>query len=99
MKKVTKEVIEESASKIMIKLSDEEISHLFDEFEIIVKHMDKISKLPGIDEAMPMTFPFDVNNYYLREDDFCSSIEREELLKNAPSVKDGQIVVPRVIKK
>lgn len=99
MKKVTKEVIEESASKIMIKLSDDEVSHLVDEFEIIVHHMEKISELPGVDDVEPMTFPFEVYNSYLREDDASLSTSRDELLKNACEVKDGQIILPRVIKK
>ena len=97
MKKVTKEVLDESANKLMFKLSDEEVNRLLKEFDIILKHMELIGKIPGVDEATPMTFPFDVSNSYLREDVATEPVKKDELLKNASDVVDGQIRLPKVV--
>ena len=98
MKKVTREVIKESAEKLMFKLSEEEIENLVEEFDIIVKQMELIGDIPGVDDVEPMTFPFDVTNTFLREDVASRPVERDELLKNASDVKDGQIKLPKVVK-
>ena len=97
MKKVTKEVLNEAANKLMFKLSDEEIDFLLSEFEIIVKQMELIGKIPGVDDVTPMTFPFDVSNSYLREDVAKEPVNRDELLKNASEVVDNQIRLPKVV--
>ena len=98
MKKVTREVIKESAEKLMFKLSEEEIENLVEEFDIIVKQMELIGDIPGVDDVEPMTFPFDVTNTFLREDVASMPAERDELLKNTSDVKDGQIKLPKVVK-
>ena len=97
MKKVTKEVLQESAQKLMFTLSDEQLEKLVGEFEIIQKQMELIGEIPGVDEAEPMTFPFDVTTSYMREDVIKETPSKDELLKNASDVVDGQIRLPKVV--
>lgn len=97
MKKVTKEVLQESAQKLMFTLTDEELEKLVKEFEIIQKQMELIGEIPGVDETEPMTFPFDVTTSNMREDVAKDTSSKDELLKNASDVVDGQIRLPKVV--
>ncbi len=97
MKKVDKNVLKESANKIMFDLSDKELDTLLDEFAIITKQMALIGDIEGVDDAQPMTFPFDVSNDVLREDIPSEGLAREEALKNASDVVEGQIRLPKVV--
>ena len=98
MKKVDINVLKEAASKLMFDMSDSEYETLLEEFEIITKQMELITEIPGVDDAEPMTFPFDVYVTYLREDVPTKPLSREEALKNAEEVVDGQIRLPKVVK-
>ena len=98
MKKVGIDVLKEAASKLMFDMSDSEYETLLEEFEIITKQMELITEIPGVDDAEPMTFPFDVYVTYLREDVPTEPLSREEALKNAKDVVNGQIRLPKVVK-
>ena len=98
MKKVDIDVLKEAASKLMFDMSDSEYETLLEEFEIITKQMELIAEIPGVDDAEPMTFPFDVYVTYLREDVPTEPLSREEALKNAEEVVNGQIRLPKVVK-
>ncbi|MCQ2815183.1 MAG: Asp-tRNA(Asn)/Glu-tRNA(Gln) amidotransferase subunit GatC [Bacilli bacterium] len=97
MKPVTKEILKESANKLMFDMSDEQYSALLEEFDTITKQMELISEIPNVDEITPMVFPFDVTNDYLREDVAQESLKRDDALKNAKDVVDGQIRLPKVV--
>ena len=97
MKKVNKEVLKEAANKLMFDMSDEQYDTLLEEFEVITKQMELISEIPGVDEAKPMTFPFEVTVTYLRKDVPEQPLKRDEALKNAKDVVDGQIRLPKVV--
>ena len=56
-----------------------------------------IEIIGGVDEATPMTFPFDVSIDYLRDDVPEEPLKAEDVLKNAGNVKDGQIKLPKVV--
>ena len=98
MKKVDINVLKEAANKLMFDMSESEYETLLEEFEIITKQMELITEIPGVDDAIPMTFPFDVYVTYLREDIPTEPLSREEALKNADEVVDGQIRLPKVVK-
>ncbi|MBR0295384.1 MAG: Asp-tRNA(Asn)/Glu-tRNA(Gln) amidotransferase subunit GatC [Bacilli bacterium] len=97
MKKVNKDVLKEAANKLMFDMSDEQYDTLLEEFDIITKQMVLISEIPGVDDAEPMTFPFDVSTTFLREDVPVEPLPREEALKNAKDVVDGQVRLPKVV--
>lgn len=97
MKPVTKEILKESANKLMFDLSDEQLDTLLKEFDVILKQMDLIGDIKGVDTAEPMTFPFEVTVDYLRDDVSENQITREEALKNSGDVVEGQIRLPKVV--
>ena len=98
MKKVTKEVLQESANKLLINLTDEELNSLLSDFEILISQMKLIGDIPGVDEVEPMTFPFELTNEYLRDDVPESPLLKDDVLKNAQDVVDNQIRLPKVVK-
>ena len=98
MKKVTLEVLKEATNKLLFDMSDEQYQNLLNEFDIILSQMELISEIDGVDDATPMAFPFEVTNDYLREDESSTPLSKEDALKNAKDVVDGQISIPRVVK-
>lgn len=97
MKTITMDVLKDAANRLLFTLSDEEFKTLYDEFMILQKQMEKIGKIEGLENYEPMTFPFDCSTYYLREDEPATPLKRDEALKNAGNVKDGQIKLPKVV--
>lgn len=98
MKTVTKDVLKSTANKLMFDMSDEQYDQLVGEFDILIKQMNLIGEIEGVDTAEPMTFPFDVTNDYLREDVATLPENKDEVLRNAADVVDGQIRLPKVVK-
>lgn len=98
MKNINKETLKMAANKLMFDMSEEQYNHLLNEFDVIVSQMNLIGKIEGVDNATPMTFPFDVTSTKLREDVATTPLERDVALKNAKDVVDGQIRLPRVVK-
>lgn len=98
MKKVDIETLKDASLRLMFKMSDKEYETLLDEFDILFKQMKKIGEIKGVDDAIPMTFPFNIKTTYLREDIPNKSLDINVALKNAPSVQEGQIKLPKVVK-
>ena len=81
----------------MFDMSEEQYDELLAEFNIVLEQMDAIGKVNGVDEAMPMTFPFDNSITYLRKDEAGTPLNQREALKNASDTLLGQIKLPKVI--
>jgi len=97
MKEVSFEVLQEAANKLMFNLTEEETERLLKEFQTIIQQMEIIGEIKGVDEVEPMTFPFDLTNEFLREDIATVPLNRDEALKNAKDVVDGQVRLPKVV--
>lgn len=98
MKKVNKEILKEAANKMLFDMSEEQYATLLKEFDVILKQMDLISQIEGVDDVEPMTFPYPVYSTYLREDVVKETLTQEEALKNAKDVSHGMIKLPKVVK-
>ena len=97
MKEINKNVLKDAANRLLFDMSDEQYEMLLEEFGVIQDQFRLISKIPGVDDATPMTFPFDVTIDVLREDEPVIPLEKSDVLKNAGSTKDGQIKLPKVL--
>ncbi len=97
MKKITKENIQDYALKLMFKMREEEYDTFEKEFETIIKHMDLIGKIDGIEKVEPLVFPFINDEVILREDVIGKELTEEETIKNAKDVVYGEIKVPKVV--
>ncbi|MGP1413821.1 MAG: Asp-tRNA(Asn)/Glu-tRNA(Gln) amidotransferase subunit GatC [Bacillales bacterium] len=97
MKEVNKEVLKEAANNLLFDMEDNEYETLLEEFKIISQQFDLIKNIENVDNVEPMTFPFDVTIDYLREDEVKNLITKDDALKNASNVLNGQIKLPKVI--
>lgn len=94
---IEKEKLELYAEKLLFKMNDSEYETLQKEFDTILKQMDLIGKIDGINKVEPMTFPFVTYSSKLREDEVKNTLETEDLLVNAEQYDRGQIKVPKVV--
>ena len=98
MKPVNKQILKSAAEKMMFTMEDSQYETLLEEFDILLKQIDFMGEINGIDDAEPMIFPFDVFTSHLREDEIEFSLTQEEAMKNSGDVKDGQIRLPKVVR-
>ena len=94
---ITKDMLKKYANLLMFDMNDEEYATLEDEFKIMLKQMDYIGQIEGIDKVEPMTFPFELENSYLREDEVGDYLTVDEVLSNTKQEVDNQVKVPKVV--
>lgn len=94
---IEKEKLEMYAEKLFFRMNDEEYTTLQQEFDVILKQMDIISKIEGISEVTPMTFPFEKEGTYFREDVVKDTLPVEDVIKNAKETSYEQVKVPKVV--
>ncbi len=97
MKKITREVLTDAANRLLFTMSDEQYATLEDEFKTLIEQMNKIGDIKGLDNYEPMTFPFDCETSFLREDEPIEPLDRDVALKNAGNKQDNQIKLPKVV--
>ncbi len=94
---IEKEKLKKYANLLMFDMNDEEYQTLQEEFDIILKQMDLIGKIEGIDKVTPMTFPFKNEDVVLREDEVGDYLTTGEVLENAKHQVQDQVKVPKVV--
>ncbi len=97
MSKFTKEMVDSYADKLLIGLTEEENKMVLDEFDIIDKNLDLVTKIPNIQNVEPMTHCLDDFIYELREDVIEESIPIEDLLSNCDETDGDEVQVPKVV--
>lgn len=96
---ITRDVLDNLAKKLMFKMNDEEYKTLENEFDVILKQMEFIDKIDGIEEVTLMTFPFELNldDDYLREDVYKNEIDFNDMVINVKDYDDNRVKVPKVV--
>lgn len=94
---IEKEKLKKYAKLLMFDMKEEEYDTLQDEFEIILKQMDLIAKIPNIQDVKPMTFPFINTDAKLREDEVKDYLTTGEVLANTKHQVDDQVKIPKVV--
>ncbi len=97
MQKITRENIQDYALKLMFKMKTQEFDTFEKEFETIIKQMDLIGKIEGIEKVEPMTFPFRNKDAKLRKDEATSTLTTEDAVKNAHETIYDEVKVPKVV--
>ena len=89
--------VKDLARMLMFELSDKEAEDIIADFVTFDRQLALLDAVDteGVEE---MIYPFEVKTSYLREDIGDHVISQEEALKNASKVKEGHIVVPKVVK-
>ena len=99
MKTIDENTLKPIADKLMFDIEDNQLSFYLSQINLFLDQFALLSEIPNIDEATPMDFPFDIETTYLRDDIVSQNANKEDILKNAKDIKDGVIIIPRVIKK
>ena len=94
---IEKDKLKKYARLLMFEMDEEEYTTLQDEFDVILKQMDLIGQIEGIEKVSPMTFPFKNTDVTLREDEVGDYLTVGEVLENSKHVVDDQVKVPRVV--
>ena len=97
MKKVTKEVLLDAATRLMFEMTEDQYTVLLQEFSILIKQMELIGKIPSVDQITPMSFPLIYGQGTLRKDVPVPPLTQDEALSNAQATRDGQIKLPKVV--
>lgn len=92
-----KETLVMLANKLMFTMDDGEYDTLLDEFDTIIKQMDLIGKIDGIENVEPMTYPFSLDNVVFREDEVVDELSIDEILQNSGSNLYNQVKLPKVV--
>lgn len=85
------------ANQIMFDLSEQEIDELQDEFKVLVSQMELLEKI-DTEGVEPMVYPFEAETTYIREDEVKEVLDVEAALSNSKDVREGHILVPKVVK-
>ena len=92
-----KETLKMLANKLMFTMEESEYDTLLEEFEIMIKQMDLIGEIKGIEDVEPMVYPFPLEDVCLREDNVVDELEIDEILKNSGSTLYNQVKLPKVV--
>lgn len=94
---MNKEQIKELALDLKFSVTDEEAADIENDFVLLegmLAFFDEINT-DGVEE---MVYPFEAATSYIREDEVSNVISQKEALSNVPKVKQGHIVVPKVVR-
>ena len=89
--------IKKLALDLKFLLSDEEAQDIQNDFSILEKQLALLDKI-NTDNVDEMIFPLAVETTFLREDEVGEYLSQEEALANVTKVKQGHVVVPKVVK-
>ena len=94
---MNKEQVQVLANDLMFSVNDDEIKDIIQEFDSLDK---MIGFFDSIDTSSveEMIYPIDIETTYLREDIEDHRLSQEDALSNVKKVKQGHIVVPKVVK-
>ncbi len=93
--KITKDQVEHVAHLARLSLTEEEKVQMTKDMEMILEFADQINEYTFEDvNATAHVIP--INNVF-REDEVSPSMDRDVLLKNAPSKENGCYTVPKVV--
>lgn len=94
---MNKETLVMLANKLMFTMDDSEYDTLLDEFDTMIKQMDLIGNIDGIENVEPMSYPFMLDDVVLREDTVVDELEIDDILQNSGSKLYNQVRLPKVV--
>ena len=92
---ITDKLVGYVAELAHLKLDDAQKRQAADDLARMIGYVDKLSEL-DTDGVEPMSHAFPVTHVF-RADEVRESMAREQVLANAPAVKDGCFLVPKTV--
>ena len=94
-KSIARADVEHVAKLSRLALSEDEIEHLTRELDSILGHAADIEAL-DLNDVVPTAHPLPLENV-LRADEVRPSLDRDEVLAQAPLAEDRRFRVPRIL--
>ncbi len=91
------EKLKKYANNLEFDMKESEYETLRDEFEILFKQMELIDSIPDIEKYSPMSFPFKLEDAYLRSDEVTMSLDKKDALANSKDTLNDSVKVPKVV--
>lgn len=92
---LTKEQVQHIAVLSRLRIADDAVDEMARKLSRIVEFVDQLQAAPT-DDVAPMAHPLN-QAQRLRPDEVTEANERDRIQENAPAVKDGLYLVPKVI--
>ena len=89
--------LKDYAEKLMFTMEESEYKTLQSEFDILLKQVDLIDNIEGIDDYLPLDFPFPLDDAYLREDEVSMGLSVNDALTNCKDTNDNRVSVSKVV--
>jgi len=87
--------VEHVANLARLALSAEEVEQFTEQLTVILDHAQDVAAL-DLEDVPPTAHPLPLVNV-LRPDDVRPSLDRDEVLAQAPAAEDGRFRVPRIL--
>jgi aspartyl-tRNA(Asn)/glutamyl-tRNA(Gln) amidotransferase subunit C len=93
--KITPAALKHLAKLARLELTETELATYATQLEVILDSVDKIREVAAQD-VKPMSHAVALNNVF-REDKVTASLDRAEVLAQAPATQDDRFRVPRIL--
>ena len=93
--RLTREDVAHVAHLARLDITDEEIDLYTGQLAAVLEHAADIAAI-DLSGVPPTAHPLPISNV-LRDDTLVPSLDREEVLGQAPAVEDGRFKVPRIL--
>jgi len=93
--RITRADVEHVAALARLALTEDEIEALTRELDVVLEHAEELAAL-DVDGVDPTAHPLPLVNV-LRPDEVRPSLDRDEVLAQAPDAEDGRFRVPRIL--
>ncbi|MGY3716134.1 Asp-tRNA(Asn)/Glu-tRNA(Gln) amidotransferase subunit GatC [Sutcliffiella cohnii] len=95
MSRISKDQVKHVAHLARLAITEEEAEMLTNQLDSIITFAEQLNEL-NTDNVQPLTHVLNMKNV-MREDTPQKGLPVEEVLKNAPDHKDGQVRVPSIL--
>jgi aspartyl-tRNA(Asn)/glutamyl-tRNA(Gln) amidotransferase subunit C len=95
MPAITRAEVEHLARLARLALPDAELEHYADQLDVILSSVASISQVAAAD-VPPTSHPLPLTNVF-RPDEVRRSLDRDEVLAQAPAAEDARFRVPRIL--
>ncbi len=95
MARITRADVEHVAALARLALTDDEVEALTRELGVVLEHADELAAL-DLGDVPPTAHPLPLVNVF-RDDAARPTLDRDEVLAQAPDTEDGRFRVPRIL--
>jgi len=95
MPSISRDDVLHVAKLARLELTDEELDLFTPQLAAVIDHAADVEAL-DLADVPPTAHPYPLRNVF-REDELRPSIDREEVLAEAPAVEDGRFKVPAIL--